>query len=331
MATLSDQIKSNLVALTGEFAIAGKKVIEQLEKLKREISLNKDGEGLHKIHKQLKELHGVAVTEALSAAEKFLKPDAYKLRDETIEKLRGQVDKEIENAKKLMIKQAQKIYVTSVRDLLTEYCKKCHNELSSLPQQITDDLTSGFKGFMKTLEGKPTSVATRRRSVTDQPVQTPTEDLNVDKLTDTKKAFDTLLTHLIGNGNRQYNYDNDFFKKYDALKIAVENLDPSQFTNPSHPELLDAVGKGLRGFTGELEKAYINMYDSRVFLEDLTKKDETVKTATSGKSQSPNEPQIILTPYGEKCSKVCLTVLINLHDYFGRLRIHCESNGFSKK
>ncbi|GBE63045.1 hypothetical protein, conserved [Babesia ovata] len=383
MATLSDQIKSNLVALTGEFAIAGKKVIEQLEKLKREISLNKDGEGLHKIHKQLKELHGVAVTEALSAAEKFLKPDAYKLRDETIEKLRGQVDKEIENAKKLMIKQAQKIYVTSVRDLLTEYCKKCHNELSSLPQQITDDLTSGFKGFMKTLEGKPTSVATRRRSVTDQPgkleefknavtsisptsftaadfknlaaaittyihpiyedvmrqitplppprIQTPTEDLNVDKLTDTKKAFDTLLTHLIGNGNRQYNYDNDFFKKYDALKIAVENLDPSQFANPRHPELLDAVGKALQGFTGELQKAYINMYDSRVFLEDLTKKDETVKTATSGKSQSPNEPQIILTPYGEKCSKVCLTVLINLHDYFGRLRIHCESNGFSKK
>ncbi|GBE63245.1 hypothetical protein, conserved [Babesia ovata] len=364
MATLSDQIKSNLVALTGEFAIAGKKVIEQLEKLKREISLNKDGEGLHKIHKQLKELHGVAVTEALSAAEKFLKPDAYKLRDETIEKLRGQVDKEIENAKKLMIKQAQKIYVTSVKEMLKAFADKVQKELQDLPKQIDKERKEGFKGFMRTVEGKITDNATtdenikKLKDLASESADTAEQKATLFKTLSTKfKEFfgplkgylDTEIMRLYKDSNAKKNPpvtigDKDPHPYADALDAVQSKLNTllDELHNSNH--FTHSLTINLGNLSTALNSLVPTNFEGpcntlpdvlkvglRGFHAELEKAYVSVydgvnfgASLTETKVHADGRTSGKLTTYGTKCAKVFLTLLSILSDDLNALKTICK-------
>ncbi|GBE63461.1 hypothetical protein, conserved [Babesia ovata] len=351
MATLSDQIKSNLVALTGEFAIAGKKVSEQLEKLKKEISLNKDGEGLHKIHKQLKELHGGAVTDALSAAEKFLKPDAYKLRDETIEKLRGQVDKEIENAKKLMIKQAQKIYVTSVKEMLKAFADKVQKELQDLPKQIDKERKEGFKGFMRTVEGKITDNATTDENIKSSKIL---QKATLFKTLSTKfKEFfgplkgylDTEIMRLYKDSNAKKNPpvtigDKDPHPYADALDAVQSKLNTllDELHNSNH--FTHSLTINLGNLSTALNSLVPTNFEGpcntlpdvlkvglRGFHAELEKAYVSVydgvnfgASLTETKVHADGRTSGKLTTYGTKCAKVFLTLLSILSDDLNALK-----------
>ncbi|GBE63284.1 hypothetical protein, conserved [Babesia ovata] len=364
MAALSHEIKSNLVALTGEFAIAGKKVSEQLEKLKKEISLNKDGEGLHKIHKQLKELHGGAVTDALSAAEKFLKPDAYKLRDETIEKLRGQVDKEIENAKKLMIKQAQKIYVTSVKEMLKAFADKVQKELQDLPKQIDKERKEGFKGFMRTVEGKITDNATtdenikKLKDLASESADTAEQKATLFKTLSTKfKEFfgplkgylDTEIMRLYKDSNAKKNPpvtigDKDPHPYADALDAVQSKLNTllDELHNSNH--FTHSLTINLGNLSTALNSLVPTNFEGpcntlpdvlkvglRGFHAELEKAYVSVydgvnfgASLTETKVHADGRTSGKLTTYGTKCAKVFLTLLSILSDDLNALKTICK-------
>ncbi|CDR71775.1 hypothetical protein, conserved, partial [Babesia bigemina] len=146
------------------------------------------------------------------------------------------------------------------------------------------------------------------------PTDQPTDPAN--QLTKIKSDFDNLLGHLQKN-TKKYNYDNEFVKLRDHLTSSLTALSPSAFANPRHPELLDAVRSGLQGLVKEMERVYVNGYDDGTLinftLNPLVKND-------AGKNSGQNEK---LTPYGEKLSKVCLTVVSNLHIAFKVLKKYC--------
>ncbi|CDR71476.1 hypothetical protein, conserved [Babesia bigemina] len=138
-------------------------------------------------------------------------------------------------------------------------------------------------------------------------------DANIEHLTDVNTKFDDLLNHLKNDTKppRTYIFDHTYSNLHSHLSSSLTALHPSHFANPRHPELLDAVRAGLEGFVTEMERVYVNGYDSETF-------GELVETKKGDKEEK-------LTSYGKKVSKVCLNVLSILHTELNILVKYCLS------
>ncbi|CDR71392.1 hypothetical protein, conserved [Babesia bigemina] len=139
------------------------------------------------------------------------------------------------------------------------------------------------------------------------------------KLSDIEKAFDKLLDYLTDDETtkhaRKYLYDNEFTSLLTTLTSSLTSLSPSHFANPRHPELLDAVKKGLQGFVGELERVYVNGYDGH---KESINFDELVIDGSNNDKK--------LTDDGRNLSKVFLTISEILVSDFEKLRTACNNN-----
>ncbi|CDR71965.1 hypothetical protein, conserved [Babesia bigemina] len=149
---------------------------------------------------------------------------------------------------------------------------------------------------------------------TDQPTDQPTDPAK--QLTKIKTDFDELLEHLKNNSDktRIYNYDHPFTEKLASLKNATNDLSPSLFANPRHPELLDAVRAGLEGLVKEMERVYVNGYDGG----------DTIKRWTHRETGD-----VELTADGRNGAKIFLSILEILFHDLSKLLQGCVPRGDS--
>ncbi|CDR71446.1 hypothetical protein, conserved [Babesia bigemina] len=129
------------------------------------------------------------------------------------------------------------------------------------------------------------------------------------QLTKIKEHFDKLLGHL-QKDDKKYNFDNKFTSLLTTLSTSLTALTPSAFANPRHPELLDAVKKGLQGFVQEMERVYVNKYDG----------DPAVYFSWNGTFTSE------LNDLGKNCVRVFLTIVNILHEDLDKLNYKCDGD-----
>ncbi|GBE63464.1 hypothetical protein, conserved [Babesia ovata] len=195
----------------------------------------------------------------------------------------------------------------SVKDVTTPFkithftalAKAFHDYFSPIHQYIKDQITAQLK----------------EKSLPE------TADDNLNNLNTVNSNFDKLLNHLKAEvtSPRHYIFNKEFVDLRDKLSTSLTSLSPSQFANPRHPELLDAVGKALQGFTGELQKAYVNRYDGG---EKITwGKQGAIATVYSTHVQWNTE----FTEEGRKAAKVFLSILRMMYEKLYKLRDECGS------
>ncbi|CDR71696.1 hypothetical protein, conserved [Babesia bigemina] len=150
-----------------------------------------------------------------------------------------------------------------------------------------------------------------------------TTEQNTKHLDTANTNFEKLLTHLKNDSkpSRTYIFDNKFTNLHSSLSSSLSLLSPSAFANPRHPELLDAVKKGLDGFVEQMGRVYVNGYDDGKPIDWNTNK--LIETKSDSENSSGKEK---LTPYGEKLSKVFLSTIQVLFQDFWELYKECVAN-----
>ncbi|CDR71482.1 hypothetical protein, conserved [Babesia bigemina] len=120
-----------------------------------------------------------------------------------------------------------------------------------------------------------------------------------------------LLTHLHDN-NRPFTFDSKFRSLLHDLTSALSTFNPAAFANPHHPQLLDALKAGMKGLVKEMEKAYVNRYDSRkIKWEELKGKQATDE----------------LTDDATRCAKVFMSCLPMLLNDLSKVKERCGHKG----
>ncbi|GBE63312.1 Extracellular matrix-binding ebh, putative [Babesia ovata] len=202
----------------------------QLEELKTKYFKHYDDkkkdaqESIKKIKHELDALLAGSVKRAVDLGEKFLKPDADRLRDETTEKLKQHVVEEVENAKKQLTHHARKNYISTTKLQLDQFADRVTKELDGLPEAIDDDLITGFKGFMGKLAGENTSKKTS--TVNIERLSSLTTTMSTSDF-DKKTAFKTLSTKF----KEFYNHTNEYILG-ETKREHTENM---QNKNPQVP------------------------------------------------------------------------------------------------
>ncbi|GBE63356.1 hypothetical protein, conserved [Babesia ovata] len=309
----------------------------------------KNGEkSIKKIQKQFGVLHMDLVSKPIKDAEAFItfcsEAETYFTKE-----LKDQVDKDVQKAKTEIICHARKQYVDAIKDLLTKFAEKVQSELQPLPQELRDDLEQGHKGFVDKLgryfilqirDFFPTRIVPpeQRKTLKDfaDILRLRFNDFvvalcdqadfkkNVNVFFEpSRQALHRLLTDLI----RSEHFDRTFNTNIDNFNNVLHNFAPKNFSGPCSP-LLDALNAGLNRLGTELNKAYVSAYDG----EKPTDGWVTEVTETS-KSSDVASPKYKFTDEGEKCAKVCATLLSTLYTKLSDLRQRCKNgvrNGFNK-
>ncbi|CDR71383.1 hypothetical protein, conserved [Babesia bigemina] len=312
----------------------------------------KDAEdSIKKIKHDLETLRAGPVTRALTFGEQFLKPEADKLRDETTEKLKQQIDDEVAKAKKELTTRARIDYVSTMKMLLLQYEDRVAKELTGIPQEISDDLITGFKGFMGTFAGE------NGRTVSD---------VNIEKLKSVATTISSTkydpkhFTDLAKQFQSFWQPLNTYLKKETKRVHAANN----EKTNPKpsgdetlYTSKIDSVSNELNRLLNHLCEH--NRYDYRVpsmldilvrevhglhpesFSEPNTPLLETIAHGFRGLVGELGKAYISvydsetfggemfekqkLTAYGTKFAKICLTVVCTLKATLTDLTHNCKS------
>ncbi|CDR71385.1 hypothetical protein, conserved [Babesia bigemina] len=130
----------------------------------------------------------------------------------------------------------------------------------------------------------------------------------------TVEGLKSKLTTLLEKLAESKHFDDRFSSNLHSLNDALDTFKPPKYDNGKNPLLLDILRDSMRALSEQLGYAYINTYDGHPKM-DLTKLVLT-KTAPPPKvNESSKAGEQVLTPAGEKLSKVCLTALdILFHD-----------------
>ncbi|GBE63231.1 hypothetical protein, conserved [Babesia ovata] len=168
--TLSSQIFQNLSALVEEFKKAGQKVNEQLNTLKVD-KIGRTYLGDKAKPNTLQNLYNLlasqndALKKTIQETEKLIKLEADQFRTKCINALTQHTGQQVSSAIATLTAHAQKQYVSSVKFLLTKFADRVQKILKPLPTAIDTDRKEGFKGFMRTFEGKITDNATTDENI----------------------------------------------------------------------------------------------------------------------------------------------------------------------
>ncbi|GBE61170.1 Extracellular matrix-binding ebh, putative [Babesia ovata] len=296
---------------------------------------------LAKIKSQIDTLRTGDLQEAIAMCDKFLTNADY-IKWEKVENIERFVDSEIEKAIAELTKEARRDYVESAKDALKHFALKAESELETLPKEINRDLFQGFKGLMKYAYGHFDSLQNvreekeiavissafhsfyapvneyvsseirrehREREGEKNPLLPKSQDDYTDELNGVYSALSALLTHITG----AQRYGHEVRGLLDALDKALTGLRPERFARPG-TAVIDGVVEGLGAFAAELSKAYVSAYSGAGLTGDLVSSE-----AVSERSVT------VLTPYGEKLSKVFLSVAPILDSSLTRLRMECKS------
>ncbi|GBE60003.1 hypothetical protein, conserved [Babesia ovata] len=191
---------------------------------------------------------------------------------------------------------------TSMKDTFTKLANNFHDYFTPIHKYISDEIKKQLK----------------EKSLPE------TADDNLTKLVDVHSNFNTLLDHFrktqTNKPDRKYLFDHIFTANLDALKTQLQTFTSHKFTNPHHPELLDALKCGLSDFCTQLDKVYVNAYEGH---PTKIKWDELLVNKTLEDGQKSNEKE--LTPDGTRLSKVLLTITPIVSDALGDLKEKLEN------
>ncbi|CDR71728.1 hypothetical protein, conserved [Babesia bigemina] len=236
---------------------------------------------IKRIKHQLITLKDENLKNAITEATYFL-TSADPTAQATITSIRGVVSSNVEEAQNTLITQVNKNYVTSVKEILTEFAVAVENQLDNLPHAINNDLTTGHKGFMMNMETKFITTVKPMGSIPDEPSSEAESPLRkgtnilktafrsfLDALKTQSgfpsdfqkiKASDAALTNLLTTLAASRHFDDKFSTNLDALDNAVTAFKPSTYGAAKCPLLLNALKKGMSSLIEELQKSYISTY-----------------------------------------------------------------------
>ncbi|GBE58627.1 Extracellular matrix-binding ebh [Babesia ovata] len=282
----------------------------------------------------------------------------------TVRELQKFVNDEVEEAMAELTKQARQQYVESVQDALKHFANKVAGEMVGLPKEIEHDLTIGFKGFMdkmvigfvKNVEGiknidfkdfknrsplshvaekvseavhgffpelmqqeeflngkfpKPAKSDTSQ-SLTDEQLEAlESIPANMFQLVSLIEALDDLIQHVEASGH----FDFTFTAPLDSLKKQLRGFTYDAYDDGQRA-LLRPLKNGINNIYVELSNSYISTYSGATFTGSL------VEPKIADQSTGENAR---LTPYGEKCAKVLLSMLPILDTSITMLSHNCKS------
>ncbi|CDR71612.1 hypothetical protein, conserved [Babesia bigemina] len=93
-------------------------------------------------------------------------------------------------------------------------------------------------------------------------------DPKVTRVRSISTKLNKLLTHLMNNNNRTYNFDYTFETNLDELKQSVRALGASKFGDGAHPDLLNLIKCGMTDFDTQLDYAYVSRYSERTSVDN---------------------------------------------------------------
>ncbi|CDR71676.1 hypothetical protein, conserved [Babesia bigemina] len=239
---------------------------------------------IKRIKHQLITLKNENLKDAITEATYFL-TSADPTAQATITSIRGVVSSNVEEAQNTLITQVNKNYVTSVKEILTEFAVAVENQLDNLPHAINNDLTTGHKGFMMNMETKFITTVKPMGSIPDEPSSEAESPLRkgtnilktafrsfLDALKTQSgfpsdfqkiKASDAALTNLLTTLAASRHFDDKFSTNLDALDNAVTAFKPATYGAAKCPLLLNALKAGFTPLVEELKKAYVSTYSLR--------------------------------------------------------------------
>ncbi|GBE63397.1 hypothetical protein, conserved [Babesia ovata] len=361
LESLSTGIQSNLEALQKAMTETGKSINEKLKQLKDD-KIGKKEQGvtvndgtLQKIHDDILKLLGGDLDKTIKETEELLKV-AEREGDTTIEHLRSHVNSEVQKTIEKLTTQANKNYVTSVKEMLKAFASRVQKILQHLPKDIDTDRREGFKGFMRTIEGRIDGNNTTQDHINllkDLASEsTDTAEQKKQALEKTSISFLSFITHIMqyvreqekGDGGHagdvkslsllshtlfqdlyaSKHFDPKFFENLDRLKNMISKFAPKTFGEGKSPLLLETLRAGFPALVSELGKAYLNVYeDSPPITQWLTKVTDTDKSKSS--DAVPEAPKYKLTPDGMNGAKIMLTITPIVSDALGDLKEKLEN------
>ncbi|GBE63179.1 hypothetical protein, conserved [Babesia ovata] len=307
---------------------------KKLEEFKTNSLLGNDkNTQLKKIRANLFTLQDVNLTKAIRDAtsfESFATKQCHDIIRNLTEYVEQQVNEKIRNIQDA----AKYFYHAKISPLFTSMKQQVSSNISLIEQTIRQDLNSGVKGLLRKVMDHGvdgTNNKLKKLDVTTSSIDKKEKfkklaehfkeyfenvynhlygDFypDLEKINKINNAFNELLKHLKRENDspsRPFTFDHHFSTLLSTLISSLASLAPSQFANPRHPELLDAVKEGLQGFTGELKKAYVNRYD----------KGEQINW--TGKSEKEME----------MLAKICVTLMEMMKKDLDDLRRECNSGG----
>ncbi|GBE62785.1 Extracellular matrix-binding ebh, putative [Babesia ovata] len=253
----------------------------------KENNIDKD---LAKIKSDIHTLRTGDLHKTIDMCDKFLEK-ADDIKWEKVENIERFVDSEIEKAIAELSKQARRDYVESARDALKHFALKAESELETLPKEIDEDLTIGFKGLMKQMEGERSENINRLKNVKSRELQAlssafqnffaPLDEYLREEIERVKKQSDDEKNPSLPKSEEPYaaewdavhsdvnallnylcvtqGFDDRLRGLLHNLKDALTQLRPQGFQKPSTPTL-DSVSRGLSAFDAEFGDAYISTY-----------------------------------------------------------------------
>ncbi|GBE63139.1 hypothetical protein, conserved [Babesia ovata] len=271
---------------------------------------------------------------------------------DTITEVQSCVDGKIKAATESIQDTAKRVHYTTINEMFKKLETKVETHARNIEEIINKDLSTGVKGLMRQLKGKVDGQADQQpppqpnsnlldglsTAVGDEnpqhwekvkklseafknyadPVLNYIEDQfkspsfflpNVsgkkstdesDRISTIHTALSTLLSHL----RDQKHFDHRVPGMLQNLTTSVQALHSTGFANPAYP-VLDAFPKSLVKFVEQLEKGYVNRYEGH---EEILLYNYVSKK---------------VTPEGEKCAKVFLTLLEILNSHLRNLYDKC--------
>ncbi|CDR71916.1 hypothetical protein, conserved [Babesia bigemina] len=311
-------------------------------------------EQLSKIKEQIKALHNTIETVVAVDTKKLL-TYAENAGNQILTQLTKHVNDVIKQATDKLTTTLRKNYVTSARDALTTFSAKIHHELEKLPAAIDRDLTMGFKGFMKAVEGEVTEGKTTGQNIKklSSLAADPVDSAEKTAFENLSKAFKHFWSPLASYVNKEivrlneeendkkhpvvkdvYDYHGQLIAIYDAFNEALTHIHRTHRYDHTLPELLDNVDAALSnlkpdGFAKPSSPAIDGLIAGlthfigelrRVYIssyDSVTFGGELVKNSQSEKTE--------LTKEGRNVAKAFLTILATLFHDLDRLRGECRS------
>ncbi|CDR71647.1 hypothetical protein, conserved [Babesia bigemina] len=355
------QTISHLENLPQHVAEAKVEAVEKMEELRKEIRIIKN-----MIRNSVEEAINTASTQlddAMQALRVTVK-DAHEGCQTALQSLQTKMLEHARASFLTVTNQVQTLFAdTHFADLLALKTLVVE-QIAAIENIIKRGLKTGLKGFLKVMYGKDETggqlgalvkelnanqnvelSSLKLRDYLDYILQfiyfqilnqrdPPKPTVGGDHAEDVKKVqenLDEILVHLARDKKLKiYNYDNKFVSLLSHLSTSLHSLSPSAFANPRHPELLDAVKKGLQGFVEQMERVYVNGYDDGKPINWDTFKLVRPKIDAK-KSDGDSGSNEELTDDGRRLSKIFLTLFNIIHEDISMLKYECEDEWSNKK
>ncbi|GBE62931.1 hypothetical protein, conserved [Babesia ovata] len=343
--TLSEQIKTNLETVVSAFAATGQKINQQLTELKKSIGKKQHGDTaevepktLQKLHDNLLAVLTGPVSNVIGSVTELLK-FANDEKHKSIRIMSEYVDTQVRETIEKLTTQANRNYVTSVKEMLNAFASRVQKILQPLPGLIDTDRREGFKGFIRTMQGVISNNDTSSvhinllKNLAGQ--KSDTAEQKAELIKNMSISFLSFITHILHyvreqekgeNGHAgdvkslsllshtlfqdlyaSKHFDPKFFDNLDRLKNMISKFAPKTFGEGKSPMLLETLRAGFPALVTELGKAYLNVYeDSPPITQWLTKVTDADKSKPTDAVSEP--PKYKLTPDGMNGAKIMLTV-----------------------